>query len=107
SEAGKPVRDARVEVERGALAFRIAAEEAERIVGEVLPLDVNAASRGRVALVRRFPIGAIGAISPFNLPIGLAVHKVAPALAAGCPVILKVPSNTPLTMLSIAELLAD
>lgn len=104
AEAGKPIRDARVEIERGALTFRIAAEEAERLYGEVLPLDVNAASRGRVGIVRRFPVGAIAAISPFNLPLGLAAHKVAPALAAGCPVVLKPPSSTPLTMLSVAEL---
>lgn len=107
AEAGKPIKDARVEIERGALCFRLAAEEAERMYGELVPLDVNPASRGRVAIVRRFPIGAIAAISPFNLPLGLAAHKVAPALAVGCPVILKPPSNTPLTMLSIAELVAD
>ncbi len=103
-EAGKPIKDATVEIERGALTFRIAAEEAERAYGEVLPLDVNAVSRGRVGIVRRFPVGAVAAISPFNLPLGLAAHKVAPALAAGCPLVLKPPSTTPLTMLSIAEL---
>jgi glyceraldehyde-3-phosphate dehydrogenase (NADP+) len=103
-EAGKPIKDALVEIERGALTFRLSAEEAERQVGEVLPLDLNAASRGRVGIVRRFPVGAVAAIAPFNLPLGLAAHKVAPALAAGCPVVLKPPSNTPLTMLSIAEL---
>ena len=107
AEAGKPIKDARIEIERGALTFRIAGEEAERVYGEFLPLDVNAASRGRVAIVRRFPIGAVAAITPFNLPLGLAAHKVAPALAAGCPVILKPPSLTPLTMLSIAELVAE
>ena len=103
-EAGKPIKDARTEIERGALTFRLAAEEAERMYGEVIPLDLNAASRGRTAIVRRFPVGAIAAISPFNLPLGLAAHKVAPALAAGCPVVLKPPSATPLTMLSVAEL---
>jgi glyceraldehyde-3-phosphate dehydrogenase (NADP+) len=103
-EAGKPIKDATVEIERGALTFRLSAEEAERQVGEVLPLDLNAASRGRVGIVRRFPVGAIAAISPFNLPLGLAAHKVAPALAVGCPVVLKPPTTTPLTMLSIAEL---
>ena len=106
AEAGKPIRDAAVEIERGALTFRLAAEEAERQYGEVIPLDINSASRGRVGIVRRFPVGAVAAISPFNLPLGLAAHKVAPALAAGCPVVLKPPSNTPLTMLSIAELVA-
>src|SRR4051812_7904179 len=104
AEAGKPIRDAATEVERGALTFRLAAEEAERIYGEVVPLDLNAASRGRVGIVRRFPIGAISAISPSTLPLGLAAQKAAPALAAGCPVVLKPPSNTPLTMLSVAEL---
>src|SRR6476646_173161 len=104
AEAGKPIRDAEVEIERGALTFRLAAEEAERQYGEVLPLDINAASRGRLGIVRRFPVGAVAAISPFNLPLGLAAHKVAPALAAGCPIVLKAPSNTPLTMLSVAEL---
>ena len=104
AEAGKPIRDAAVEIERGAAVFRLAGEEAERQTGELLPLDINSASRGRVGIVRRFPIGAIAAISPFNLPLGLAAHKVAPALAVGCPIVLKPPSNTPLTMLSIAEI---
>lgn len=104
AEAGKPIRDARTEIERGALTFRVAAEEAERIYGEVVPLDLNAASRGRTAIVRRVPIGPVAAISPFNLPLGLAAHKVAPALAAGCPVVLKPPTTTPLTMLSVAEI---
>lgn len=103
-EAGKPIRDARTEIQRGALTFRLAAEEAERMYGEVIPLDLNAASRGRTAIVRRFPVGAVAAISPFNLPLGLAAHKVAPALAAGCPIVLKPPRTTPLTMLSVAEL---
>jgi acyl-CoA reductase-like NAD-dependent aldehyde dehydrogenase len=107
AEAGKPVRDAQVEIDRGALVFRTAAEEAERIYGELLPLDVNPSARGRVGIVRRVPIGAVAAISPFNLPLGLAAHKVAPALAAGCPVVLKPPSNTPLTMLSIAALVDE
>jgi len=107
AEAGKPLRDAAVEVERGALAFRIAGEEAERRYGEVLPLDLNAASRARTGIVRRVPVGAIVAISPFNLPLGLAVHKVAPALAVGCPVVLKPPTRTPLTMLSVAELVHE
>jgi acyl-CoA reductase-like NAD-dependent aldehyde dehydrogenase len=107
AEAGKPVKDALVEIERGALTFRVAAEEAERLYGEVIPLDLNAASRDRVGILRRFPVGAIAAISPFNLPLGLAAHKVAPALAAGCPVVLKPPSATPLTMLSVAELVHE
>jgi acyl-CoA reductase-like NAD-dependent aldehyde dehydrogenase len=107
AEAGKPVRDAQVEIDRGALVFRTAAEEAERIYGELLPLDVNPAARGKVGIVKRVPVGAVAAISPFNLPLGLAAHKVAPAIAAGCPVVLKPPTEAPLTMLSIAALFAE
>lgn len=105
AEAGKPIRDARSEVERAAFTFRVAAEEAERIYGEVIPLDLNAASEGRTGITKRFPIGPVAGISPFNLPIGLAVHKVAPALAAGCAIVLKPPSAAPLTMLKVAEVI--
>ncbi|HEV7564414.1 MAG TPA: aldehyde dehydrogenase family protein [Microbacteriaceae bacterium] len=105
-EAGKPIRDAATEVQRSALTFRIAAEEAERMSGEVIPLDVNAASTGRLGIVRRFPLGAVAGITPFNLPLSLAAHKVAPAIAAGCPIVLKPASETPLTMLAVAEILA-
>lgn len=105
SEAGKPIKDAASEVERSAFAFRVAAEEAERIYGEVIPLDLNTASRGRTGITKRFPIGLVAGISPFNLPVGLAVHKVAPAMAAGCPILLKPPSAAPLTMLTVAEVI--
>lgn len=104
-EAGKPLKDARTEVQRSAFAFRVAAEEAERVYGEVIPLDLNEASRGRTGITRRFPVGPVAGISPFNLPIGLAVHKVAPAMAVGCPLVLKPPSAAPLTMLKVAEVL--
>jgi len=106
-ESGKPIRDALTEVDRGVLTFRIAAEEAERIVGEVLPLDLNPASRGRTGITRRFPIGPIAAISPFNFPLNLAAHKLAPAIASGNPIVLKPPSKDPLTMLTVAEIVAD
>jgi acyl-CoA reductase-like NAD-dependent aldehyde dehydrogenase len=106
-ESGKPIRDATAEVARGALTFRTAAEEALRINGEWLPLDWNAASRGRQGIVRRFPIGPVAGISPFNFPLNLAAHKVAPAIAAGCSIVLKPPSRDPLVMLRIARYLAE
>jgi glyceraldehyde-3-phosphate dehydrogenase (NADP+) len=106
-ESGKPIRDARGEVARGALTFRTAAEEALRINGEWLPLDWTAANRGRQGLVRRYPIGPVAGISPFNFPLNLAAHKVAPAIAAGCSIVLKPPSKDPLVMLRVAEYLAE
>ena len=106
-ESGKPIRDARVEADRGALTFRLAAEEAERLVGETIPLDIGPAHVGRLGITRRFPVGPVAAISPFNFPLNLAAHKVAPAIAAGCSVVLKPPSATPLTMLTVAEIAAD
>ncbi|MEP7082890.1 MAG: aldehyde dehydrogenase family protein [Chloroflexota bacterium] len=102
-ESGKPIRDARVEVTRGALTFRTAGEEALRINGEWLPLDWSAANRGRHGIVRRYPIGPVAGISPFNFPLNLAAHKVAPAIAAGCSIVLKPPSKDPLIMLRIAR----
>ncbi|HSK93797.1 MAG TPA: aldehyde dehydrogenase family protein, partial [Candidatus Angelobacter sp.] len=106
-ESGKPIRDAKGEVARGALTFRTAAEEALRINGEWLPLDWAAANRGRHGIVRRYPIGPVAGISPFNFPLNLAAHKVAPAIAAGCSIVLKPPSVDPLIMLRIAEYLAE
>ncbi len=103
-EAGKPIRDALVEVDRAALTFRLGAEEAERMVGEVIPLDLLASSKGRVGITRRFAAGPVAAISPFNFPLNLAAHKLAPALAAGCSIVLKPPSKDPLTMLTVAEI---
>ncbi len=106
-ESGKPIRDARAEVARGALTFRTAAEEALRINGEWLPLDWSSANRGRHGIVRHYPVGPIAAISPFNFPLNLAAHKVAPAIAAGCSIVLKPPSKDPLSMLRIAQYLAE
>ena len=106
-ESGKPIRDAKGEVARGALTFRIAAEEALRINGEWLPLDWSAANRGRSGIVRRYPIGPVAGISPFNFPLNLAAHKVAPAIAAGCSIVLKPPSKDPLVMLRIAGYLGE
>jgi glyceraldehyde-3-phosphate dehydrogenase (NADP+) len=103
-EAGKPIRDALVEVDRAVLTFRLGAEEAERMFGEVLPLDLMPASKGRVGITRRFPIGPIAGISPFNFPLNLAAHKLSPAIASGNPIVLKPPSKDPLTMLTVAEI---
>ena len=105
-ESGKPIRDALGEVDRAVLTFRVGAAEAERIGGEVIPLDLNPASRGRTGVVRRFPIGPIAAISPFNFPLNLAAHKLSPAIASGNPIVLKPPSKDPLTMLTVAEIVA-
>ncbi len=107
TESGKPIRDALGEVDRAVLTFRIGAEEAERIGGELIPLDLNPASRGRTGIVRRFPIGPIAAVSPFNFPLNLAAHKLAPAIASGNPIVLKPPSRDPLTMLAVAESVAE
>src|SRR5712672_1132084 len=103
-EAGKPIRDSLVEVDRAILTFRLGAEEAERMVGETIPLDLMPASKGRIGITRRFPIGPIAGISPFNFPLNLAAHKVAPAIASGNPIVLKPPSKDPLTMLTVAEI---
>jgi glyceraldehyde-3-phosphate dehydrogenase (NADP+) len=106
-EAGKPIRDALVEVDRAVLTFRLGAEEAERIVGETIPLDLMPASKGRIGITRRFPIGPIAGISPFNFPLNLAAHKLAPAIASGNPIVLKPPSKDPLTMLTVAEIVEE
>lgn len=106
-ESGKPIKDARGEVARGALTFRIAAEEATRITGEWLPLDWAPANKGRHGIVRRYPIGPVAGVSPFNFPLNLAAHKVAPAIAAGCSIVLKPPSKDPLVMLRVAGYLAE
>jgi glyceraldehyde-3-phosphate dehydrogenase (NADP+) len=103
-EAGKPIRDALVEVDRASLTFRLGAEEAERMTGELIPLDLLPSSKDRIGITRRFPIGPIAAISPFNFPLNLAAHKLAPAIASGNPVVLKPPSKDPLTMLTVAEI---
>ena len=106
-EAGKPIRDALNEVDRAVITFRLGAEEAERMVGEVIPLDLMPSSRDRVGITRRFPLGPVAGISPFNFPLNLAAHKVAPAIAAGCSIVLKPPSKDPLTMLTVAEIIEE
>jgi len=106
-EAGKPIRDARGEVTRLVDTFRIAAEESVRITGEVLPLDVTPRARNYTGMWKRVPIGPCSFISPFNFPLNLAAHKIAPALAAGCPFVLKPASLTPVGALLIGEVLAE
>lgn len=106
-EAGKPIRDARGEVARLIDTFRIASEEATRIGGEVIPMDISPRARGYSGMTRQVPIGPCSFISPFNFPLNLAAHKVAPAIAAGCPFILKPASLTPVGALVIAEVLAE
>jgi glyceraldehyde-3-phosphate dehydrogenase (NADP+) len=106
-EAGKPIRDAEVETDRGVFTIETAAEEAKRIEGEVMPLDLLPSSKGRFGIVRRFPIGPIAGISPFNFPLNLALHKLAPAMASGNPIVLKPPSRDPLTMLMVARMVDE
>ncbi len=105
-EAGKPIRDARGEVTRLIDTFRAAAEEATRIDGQTLSLDIAARAKGTRGFTRRVPIGPVSFISPFNFPLNLAAHKVAPAIAAGCPFVLKPASRTPLGALLIGEVLS-
>ena len=107
TEAAKPIRTARVEVERAADTFRFAAAVARTLTGEMIPLDASAPGAGRLGYTLRVPIGVVAAITPFNFPLNLVAHKVAPAIAAGCPVVLKPASATPLTALLLARLLTD
>jgi acyl-CoA reductase-like NAD-dependent aldehyde dehydrogenase len=102
-EAGKPIAQARVETERGISTFQIASEEATRIGGEAMPLDITASSRGYSGTWVRVPAGPVLAIAPFNFPLNLVAHKLAPALACGCSVVLKPPPQTPLTSLLLGE----
>jgi acyl-CoA reductase-like NAD-dependent aldehyde dehydrogenase len=106
-EAGKPIHDSRGEVTRLIDTFRIAAEEAPRIYGEVLPMDVSPRARGYTGMWKRVPVGPCSFISPFNFPLNLAAHKIAPALAVGCPFVLKPASLTPIGALLIGEILAE
>lgn len=106
-EAGKPIKAARAEVDRAVFTFELAAEESTRITGEWLPLDQQPASRGRYGILRRFPVGPIAAITPFNFPLNLVAHKVAPAIACGCTVVLKPAPQTPLSALLLAEIIQE
>jgi acyl-CoA reductase-like NAD-dependent aldehyde dehydrogenase len=106
-EAGKPIRDARGEVGRLIDTFRIAAEESVRMTGEVQPLDISPRARGYQGMWKRVPIGPCSFVSPFNFPLNLAAHKIAPALAVGCPFVMKPASRTPLGAIIIGEVLAE
>src|SRR5205814_899463 len=103
-EAGKPMKAARVEAKRAMSTYTFAAVEARKLAGEVVPMDGAQAGEGKLAFTLRRPIGVVGAISPFNFPLNLVAHKLAPSLAAGCAVVLKPASQTPLSALLLAEL---
>ncbi|MFQ5585485.1 MAG: aldehyde dehydrogenase family protein [Thermodesulfobacteriota bacterium] len=107
AESGKPIADARGEVKRAVSTFQLALEEAKRLGGEVIPLDIMAGSEKRTGIVRRFPIGPILAITPFNFPLNLVAHKVAPAMAAGNTILLKPSPRTPLTSLILGEIITE
>jgi len=104
-EAGKPIKSARTEVERAIFTFNIAAEETVRGYGEYLPLDWQQSTAGRWGIVKRFPLGPIAGITAFNFPLNLVAHKVAPAIAAGCSMVLKPAPQTPLSSLLLAEVI--
>jgi acyl-CoA reductase-like NAD-dependent aldehyde dehydrogenase len=104
AEAGKPLKAARVEASRAMSTFTFAAVEARKLAGEMIPMDASQAGAGKLAFTLRRPIGIVGAISPFNFPLNLVAHKIAPALAAGCAVVLKPASQTPFSALLLAEL---
>ncbi len=106
-EAGKPIIDARGEVERAIGTFQIAAEESKRMLGEYIPLDISERSKNRTAINKRFPVGPILGISPFNFPLNLVVHKVAPAIASGNPIIIKPAAKTPLIALLLGEVISE
>jgi acyl-CoA reductase-like NAD-dependent aldehyde dehydrogenase len=107
SESGKPIQAALAEVDRAAFTFRAAAEEAVRQGGEILPLDRMPGAEGRWGMLRRFPIGPILAITPFNFPLNLVAHKVAPAIAAGCPILVKPAPETPLSALALGRAVVE
>jgi acyl-CoA reductase-like NAD-dependent aldehyde dehydrogenase len=106
-EAAKPIKTARVEAQRAVSTFTFAAVEARTLTGELVAMDASEAGAGKLAFTLRVPIGVVGAISPFNFPLNLVAHKVAPAIAAGCPVVLKPASQTPLSAIALARLLLD
>src|SRR6476646_7462897 len=107
AESGKPLKAARVEVARAMSTYTMAAVEARKLAGEIVPMDASQAGEGKLAFTMRLPIGVVGAISPFNFPLNLVAHKLAPAIAAGCPVVLKPASQTPLSALTLARILLD
>ena len=107
AEAAKPIKTARTEATRAVSTFAFAATEARKLAGEMVPIDASDVGEGKLAFTLRLPIGVVAAISPFNFPLNLVAHKVAPAIAAGCPVVLKPASQTPLSAIALAELLLD
>src|SRR5262245_7351473 len=106
-EAAKPIKTARVEASRAVSTFTFSAVAARDLAGEMIPMDASDAGVGKLGFTLRKPIGVVGAISPFNFPLNLVAHKVAPAIAAGCPVVLKPASQTPISAITLAELLLD
>jgi acyl-CoA reductase-like NAD-dependent aldehyde dehydrogenase len=106
-EAAKPIKTARVEAQRAVSTFTFAAVAARTLAGEMVPMDASVAGDGKLAFTMRVPIGVVGAISPFNFPLNLVAHKLAPAIAAGCPVVLKPASQTPMSAIALVELLID
>jgi acyl-CoA reductase-like NAD-dependent aldehyde dehydrogenase len=107
AEAGKPIRYAEAEVDRAIWTFTVASEETKRLAGELMPLDASPVGDGYLAMTARLPVGPIAAISPFNFPLNLVAHKVAPALAVGAPVVLKPPPQAPLTSLRLARIVQE
>ncbi len=105
AEAGKPLRYAVGEIDRAAQVFIVAAEESKRPPSEIMPLDWTPVAAGREGYIKYFPVGLVAGIAPFNFPMNLAVHKIAPAIAAGCPIILKPASSTPLSTLALAKII--
>ena len=106
-EAAKPIKTARVEAERAVSTFTFAAVEARTLAGDVVPLEASEVGEGKIAFTLRVPVGVVAAITPFNFPLNLVAHKLAPAIAAGCPVVLKPASQTPFSALRLAALLHD
>ena len=107
SENGKPMKYARGEALRAVDTFNFAADEARRLHGETIPLDASSGGVGKIGYYVRVPVGIVGAITPFNFPLNLSAHKIAPAIAAGCPVVMKPAPATPMTVLRLAEILRE
>jgi acyl-CoA reductase-like NAD-dependent aldehyde dehydrogenase len=106
-EAAKPIKTARVEAERAVSTFLFSAAEARKLSGDVVPMDAMQAGEGKIGFTMRVPIGVVGAIAPFNFPLNLVAHKLGPAIAAGCPVVLKPASQTPFSSIALAAMLVD
>lgn len=106
-ESAKPIRTARLEVDRAISTMQISGSQARTLTGEVVPMDASVSGEGRIGFTLRVPIGIVGAIAPFNFPLNLVAHKVGPAIAAGCPIVLKPAGQTPLTSIALATALID